>query len=532
MLSARELNSDSIQNQAWVNLRLFFTHGYGLTLGPVNQVTTEGLPVLFIRDLPPVSTVNLKVDQPSIYYGELSSSYVIVKARSPEFHYPRGDDNVTTRYDGAGGVPVGSLLRRLLFSLRFRTTDILVTDQITNESRIMFHRRIADRVRTIAPFLSLDADPYPVLADGRLYWIQDAYTTSGNYPYSKPIQAFGGINYIRNSVKIVVDAFNGTTSFYLADPKDPIALTLAHVFPGLLKPFDQMPEALRRHVRYPEDLFRIQAAVYTTYHMTNPLVFYNKEDQWQVPQLDSDRNPTPMQPFYTIMRLPGQRQTEFVQILPFTPLLKDNLAAWMVARSDGEHYGHMLVFQFPKQQIVYGPRQIVGRINQDQVISPQITLWNQQGSEVIWGTLLVVPIEESLLYVRPLYLRSPEGRIPELKRVVVAYQSRTQSRIVMAETLKRALVEIFGQSVAPALPADQLGREATSVVPSPAEEAAAPAAGLPAPAQPTLEELAAEALTHLGRAEQAQRAGDWATYGEEQKKLKDVLERMSKLKKL
>ena len=527
MLSARELNTDNLPNQSWVNERLRFTHGYGLTLGPVNQVTTEGLPVLFIKDLPPVSTVNLPVNEPSIYFGELSSNYVLVRTSTQEFHYPRGADNVSTYYQGSGGVPVGGFFRRLLFALRFGTTDILVTNQITAESRIMFHRQIGDRVRTIAPFLSFDPDPYPVVSEGRLYWIQDAYTTTANYPYATPSATTAGeINYIRNAIKVVIDAYNGTTTFYLAEQNDPIAVTMGHIFPGLLKPLDEMPADLRRHVRYPEEIFKLQAAIYATYHMTNPQVFYNKEDQWSVPVLDATQGAMQMQPYYTIMKLPGEKQTEFIQILPFTPRLKDNLSAWMVARSDGARYGHMLVFQFPKQKIVYGPRQIIGRINQDQVISPQITLWDQQGSKVIWGTLLVIPIEESLLYVRPLYLQSPEGKIPELKRVIVAYQSR----IVMAETLREALVQIFGRTIAAALPPDRLeGGMASMATPAPGPATTASAAMVTA-MEPTLAELVVEAKLHDDRAMKALRDGDLALFGEEFKKLSEIVERMNKKK--
>jgi uncharacterized membrane protein (UPF0182 family) len=523
MLSARELNTELLPNHSFVNERLTFTHGYGLTLGPVNQVTTEGLPVLFIQNLPPVTTADLPITEPSIYFGELASDYVLVRTNTPEFHYPRGNDNVATYYQGAAGVPVGGFFRRLLFALRFGTTDILVTGQIGRQSRIIFHRRIADRVATLVPFLTADKDPYPVVYGGRLFWIQDAYTTTPNYPYSTPTPGPGELNYIRNSVKIVIDAYNGTTTLYLAEPGDPIVQTLARIFPGLLRKLDEMPAGLRQHVRYPEDIFRIQASIYTTYHMTNPAVFYNKEDQWQVPVLDTERNATPMQPYYTIMKLPGERQTEFVQILPFTPRSKDNLSAWMVARSDAAHYGHMLVFQFPKQKIVYGPRQIAGRINQDQVISPQITLWNQQGSEVKWGTLLVIPIEESLLYVRPLYLRSPEGKIPELKRVIVAYQSQ----IVMAETLKLALVQIFGQSIASALPQDRLQGAATSVVQA-AEETSG--AALPT-GDATIAGLAAEAELHWERAQKALRDGNFALYGEESKQVGELLQKMNAGKK-
>jgi uncharacterized membrane protein (UPF0182 family) len=526
MLSARELNTTTMPSKSWVNERLMYTHGYGITLGPVNQVTTEGLPVLFIRDLPPVSTVNLRLDQPSIYFGEMSNNdYAIVKTRQPEFHYPKGDNNEMTFYDGTGGVPVGSLLRRLLFAIRFTSTDILVTGQLKSDSRIMFHRNIVERAKRLAPFLTLDADPYPVVTStGGISWIQDAYTTSSSYPYSTPyggpLQTFADVNYIRNSVKIVTDAYNGSVSLYVSEPDDPLVLTIGRIFPGLLHPLSEMPADLRQHIRYPEDIFGIQARMYATYHMTNPQVFYNKEDQWSVPVLDSGgQSSKEMEPYYTVMRLPGEKQTEFIQMLPFTPRLKDNLSAWMVARSDGSHYGHMLVYQFPKQSLVFGPRQIVGKINQDQVISPQITLWSQQGSEVNWGQLLVIPVNKSLLYVRALYLKSPEGRIPELKRVVVAYQSK----IVMAETLTRALVSIFGPSVAAALAPDQLSSAATSVVATTPEAVEPePAAIVAGPCEP-LPTLAVAAQTHLDNATRAQRAGDWALYGEEMKKLETTI---------
>ena len=533
MLSVRELNSESLQNRSWVNEHLTYTHGYGLTVGPVNQVTTEGLPVLFIRDLPPVSTTpDLRIDEPSIYYGELTRDYVLVRTRQPEFHYPRGDDNETTYYSGSGGVPIGGFLRRLLFAMRFRSTDILFTSQITPESRIMYHRQIGDRVKLIAPFLTYDADPYPVISGGRVFWMQDAYTTTASYPYSTPFpsRTLGTLNYIRNSVKVVVDGFDGKVWFYLAEPNDPLALTLANIFPGALRPMSEMPADMRAHVRYPEEIFKIQANIYTTYHMTNPVVFYNKEDQWQVPTLDTERQAS-MQPYYTIMRLPGESKNEFLQMLPFTPRLKDNLAAWMVARSDGEQYGRLLVFQFPKQKIVYGPRQIVGRINQNQLIAPDITLWNQQGSQVIWGTLLVIPIEESLIYIRPLYLRSADGRIPELKRVVVAYQER----IVMAETLVQALSEIFGRQLLKSLAPDRLDSSATSVVFTEPEETEPPTTDVPGttPKQPVtvasgdLAALAAQAESHFQKAEAAMKAGNVALWAEETQKAREIIRKMT-----
>ena len=532
MLSARELNTASMQNRTWVNERLIYTHGYGLTLGPVNQVTTEGLPVLFIRDLPPISTADLRVTEPSIYFGELSSNYALVKTKQPELHYPTDEDQgyAPTTYSGSGGVSISGFWRRLLFAIRFTDTDILFTNQLTPESRILYYRRIADRVRVLAPFLAYDADPYPVLSNGRLFWIQDAYTSSRNYPYSRPSTYQGDeINYIRNSVKVVIDAYNGSTTFYLAEPDEAIARTLGRIFPGMLKPLGDMPADLRTHVRYPEDIFKIQTAIYQTYHMTNPTMFFALEDQWQVPVLEGASGPVAMQPYYTMMKLPGEQKIEFIQMVPVTPRLKENLAAWIIARSDGQHYGKLLAFQFPKQSIVFGPKQIVGKINQDEFISPQITLWNQQGSRVIWGTLLVIPINQSLLYVRPLYLQSPEGRIPELKQVVVAYKNR----IEMAETLTRALGRIFGPQVTAALAPDRLSSSATSVVMTPADEEKStvkPLEGTPA-IDATAATILAEISGHYEAADKALKSGDMVLWAQEQKKIREAFERLRQIVK-
>jgi uncharacterized protein len=518
MLSARELNSASLPNRTWVNERLTFTHGYGLTLGPVNQVTREGLPVLFVRDLPPVTNEGFTIEQPSLYFGELSNDYVIVGTDTREFHYPRGDDNVFTQYDGQAGLSLGSLFRKVLFALRFGAYQLVLSDDIGAESRILFNRNIGERVRLIAPFLTFDQDPYLVLASGRLYWIYDAYTTSNRYPYST--RAAGQVNYIRNSVKFVIDAYQGTTTAYLADADDPIAATYARIFPTLFKPLDQMPADIRQHVRYPEDIFGVQARVFATYHMTQPAVFYNREDQWETPAIDDAGDPRPMQPYYTIMRLPGETEPEFIQMLPFTPARRDNLAAWLVARSDGDNYGKLRVFAFPKQKLVFGPRQVVARIAQDQTISPQITLWNQQGSQVIWGTLMVIPIEESLIYVRPLYLRASGGRIPELTRVIVAYQNQ----IVMEATLEAGLARIFGSGGAPP-PRDPRDTSAPSEAPAP-QTAASPPGAAPGTTTTGLDALAAEAQRHYTRALEAQRAGDWAGYGEAIRQLGATLDRM------
>jgi uncharacterized membrane protein (UPF0182 family) len=510
MLSARELNSESLPSGTWINKRLTFTHGYGLTLGPVNEVTPEGLPVLFIKDLPLQSSVDLKVTQPAIYFGELSNDHVFVKTATQEFDYPRGDANVFGTYAGKGGVDVGGVFRRLLLAIRFGSTDIFFSPNLNADSRVLMYRRIAERVGRIAPFLTYDPDPYLSISDGRLVWIQDAYTISRLYPYSTP--SAGGINYIRNSVKITIDAYDGTTRFHLIDTKDPVAATIARMFPGLFEPLSAMQEDLRTRLRYPQGIFSLQAAMFATFHMTNPSTFYNREDQWDVPSLEQGRGEVrPMVPYYTIMKLPGETDAEYIQMLPYTPRQKDNLAAWMVARSDGENYGQLMVFQFPKQTVIFGPRQVAARISQDQVIAPQITLWNQQGSEVIQGNLLVIPIEESLLYIRPLYLRAAGGRIPELKRVVVAYQNH----IVMEETLDEALGRLFPSSGAQ--PRVTSTRETVEQRTVESGSASAPPSG----------GAASEAQQHYQRALDAQRAGDWARYGEELRQLGEALKRLN-----
>jgi uncharacterized membrane protein (UPF0182 family) len=515
MLSARELNPAALPSRTWINERLVFTHGHGVTLGPVNQVDPEGLPVLFIRDLPPVSTINMPVTQPSIYFGELSNEWVITRTRAREFHYPKGNDNVYADYEGRGGVPLTSWWTKLLFAIHFRSYQILLSNDITTDSRLIFDRQVRARVTKIAPFLVPDDDPYAVIHDGRVFWIQDAYTVSNRYPYSTA--SGNGINYIRNAVKVVIDAYDGTVTFYLAEPNDPIIQTIAKIFPALLRPLAEMPPGLRQHVRYPEGIFSLQAAMYSTYHMTNPAVFYNREDQWDVPAIDrGGGDSVRMEPYYTIMSLPQETSAEFIQMLPFTPRRRDNLASWMVARSDGDKYGQLLVFRFPKQKLVFGPSQVVARINQDQVISPQITLWNQQGSQVIQGTLMVIPIAESLIYIRPLYLRAQGGRIPELTRVIVAYQNQ----IVMEPTLEAGLARLFGG--APSAPSEPAAPAA------PGAPGAPGASGVPGASSPSgaASPLVVEAQAAYERAIAAQKAGDWAKYGEEIRRLGEILAKM------
>jgi hypothetical protein len=517
MISPRELAAESLPNRNWINERLTFTHGFGLTLGPVNQVTPQGLPVLFIKDIPPASSVPaLNVTNPEIYFGEMPHDPVYVKTATKEFNYPAGEENVYANYGGDGGVSIGSYWRRLLFSTRFGDMKLLLSNEITPESRVLFHRNIRDRLRRVAPYLSFDHDPYLVISEGRLFWIADAYTVSNRYPYSEPIS---GINYIRNSVKAVVDVYHGTVRLYIADPSDPLILTWSKIFPGTLKPLDEMPADLRAHLRYPEYIFSVQTAVYSTYHMDQPQVFYNKEDQWETASVvGADSKLQAMEPYYTIMRLPGEKQEEFILMLPFTPRSKDNLASWMVARADRENYGRLLVYRFPKQKLVYGPKQIVTLINQDAEISRQISLWDQRGSKVIQGTLLVIPIKESLIYVRPLYLLAESGgQIPELKRVIVA----AENRIAMEETLEASLARIFGSAPAPvqARPEEPLASGAQPPATTP---------GAPPPAQ--TQGLALQAKQHYDRAIQAQREGDWARYGEEIKRLGSVIEQMARQK--
>ena len=505
MLSPRELNSASLPTRTFINERLTFTHGMGLTLGPVNEVTEEGLPVLFVKNLPPASTVSVAVRRPEIYFGELTDTWVFANTGQAEFDYPSGDENIFASYKGNGGVRVGGFLRRLVLSAYFRSLKVLLSSDITSQSRAMYIRNIRQRARTALPFLMFDADPYMVIdAGGRLRWILDGYTATTRYPYAEPLQ--NGVNYMRNSVKVVIDAYDGTVTAYLADPADPLVRTFAKIFPGIFQPLDSMPADLRAHLRYPEDLFHVQSELYGAYHMAEPDIFYHREDQWQKPVLSMA--PERPDPFlrHMVMRLPEERQAEFILMVPFTPRGKDNLASWMVARNDGEHYGELVVYRFPKQSLVFGPTQIVNRINQDTEIARQVALWDQGGSQVIRGNLLVIPIEESLIYVMPLYLRAQGGRIPELKRVVVAYQNR----VVMEETLDAGLAQLFGGGA-------EAAREPARVAATPG---AAPATNARAA------DLARRANESYRRALEAQRAGDWARYGVELRRLEDLLRQL------
>ncbi len=522
-VAARELNSASLPTRTFINERLTFTHGMGLTMAPVNQVTAEGLPVLFIKDLPPVSTIPIKLTRPQIYYGELTNEYVFVGTRQKEFDYPAGETNIYTNYTGRGGVPIGSFIRRVLYAFELGSLKILLSDDIRGNARILYRRNVMERATTAMPFLDFDNDPYLTISDsGQLKWILDAYTESDMYPYSQ--RTAQGLTYMRNSVKVVIDAYDGTVDAYMADPNDPVVQTYARIFGAIFKPLSAMPPDIRRHVRYPGDLFRIQTLLHATYHMVQPESFYHREDQWQIPGgLQQGTNENPFMR-HIILRLPGEKNPEFIFMTPFTPRGKDNLAAWMVARMDGDNYGKLSVYRFPKQSLVYGPKQIANRINQDTEISRQLTLWDQRGSEVIRGELLVIPIEESLIYVQPIYLRAEGGSIPELKRVVVAHENR----VIMGETLEEGLNALFGSGAAAQTRTSvedslaTLGQNAPTVTGG--EIAPGPAPG--APSGP-VSELLREAQTHYDRAIAAQRAGNWAEYGREIEQLGTALRALS-----
>jgi uncharacterized membrane protein (UPF0182 family) len=535
MLAARELAVDQLPAQAktWVNRHLIYTHGYGLALSPVNEVTSEGLPHLWIKDLPPSFDVDLKVERPEIYYGEKTDEYVLVNTKTKEFDYPKGDKNVYTTYQGRGGVHIKSFARRLLFALEFLDTQILFTGYLGPESRIMYNRRIDARIRLIAPFLDYDADPYLVVSGGKLYWIQDAYTTSNMYPYSRRYKHFKNkrLNYIRNSVKVTIDAYNGDVSFYIIDESDPIVKTYSKIFPDLFKPFNEMAADLRRHIRYPKDLFKIQVGTYKTYHMEDVQVFYNQEDLWQVPDELYGDSRQEMEPYYIIIKLPEEDKEEFLLMLPFTPSKKDNMIGWLAARSDLPNYGKLLIYKLPKEKLVFGPMQIEARVDQQTDISRELSLWGQRGSRVIRGNLLAIPIGDTFIYVEPVYLEAkqeeaevsstgpaqPRGfgksqrkqapgspaldksraaSLPELKRVIVAFGNR----ITMEETLDKALSNVLEPEIFP-------------------KEVASPAI----PETLDINNLAGLALEHYNRAKDYLRQGNWAEYGKELEHLEKIL---------
>ena len=534
MLGTRELDKSKLPAPSWVNRNLEFTHGYGIVMNPVNEVTSDGQPSFFIQDFPPQSRVSIEVTQPEIYFGEMTDDTVYVGSGRQEFSYPSGDSNVYTNYSGTGGIILDSYLKRLAFALRQSDPNVLLSDDITDTTRVQYRRQIQDRIRELTPFLVLDADPYMVITDdGRMVWMQDAYTVSDDFPYATPITLTPGssaqaaedgtfttgrtVNYMRNAVKVVVDAYNGTVTYYLSDAGDPIIQSYARAFPGVFRPISEMPADLVAHVRYPEDLFSAQAKQYLTYHMTDVRVFYNKEDLWQIPTEISATEEGQMEPYYVILPLPGAHEPEFLQILPFSPATKNNMIAWLAARNDPGHYGELIVYELPKQELIFGPIQVEGRIDQEPTISEQFTLWDQRGSNVIRGNLLVLPINHSFLYIEPVYLLSETSALPELKRIVTA----SNSAVAMAETLTTSLVALSRGSGTVISADDGLTAGDTTAADATATRAA------PVGTPGTLEELVAAANAHLQAAEAAQREGDWATYGRELEALRATLAQLA-----
>ncbi len=511
-LAARELPVSEIpaRAQTWVNDHLIYTHGYGVVMSPVNKITPNGMPELIVKDIPPTASVPLKINKMGIYYGEETNQYVLVNTKAKEFDYPKGNRNVYTSYQGKGGVRISSLFRRLVYAWKLSDIKILLTGYITDQSRIMFYRNIVQRDKIIAPFLSFDSQPYSVVGkDGDLYWIHDAYTTSNMFPYSEPVfqnPIERGINYINNSVKVVINAYNGNVSFYVINPKDPLIQTFEKTYPKLFKPYSAMPDFLKAHIRYPTDLFSIQTKMFNVYHMTNPKVFYNQEDYWAVPNEIYSDEQQKMFPYYIIMRLPKTKKEEFILMLPLTPSGKDNMVAWICARSDAPHYGDLFVYTLPKDKLIYGPMQIEARINQKPDISSELTLWGQQGSQVIKGNQLVIPIKNSFLYVEPVYLQSEQGQIPELKRVIVAYKEKIEMRRTLDEALKAVFNVPVGQDTTfrqLSIPQQIMG---TSVFSSQAQNA----------------------LEHYNNALNYLKKNDWAGYGKELQQMKVVLSKMVK----
>ena len=518
-LSAREIDEAKMINDQWLNKHLKYTHGYGITLSRVDKVTASGQPDMLIESIPPVSEVEeITIDRPEIYFGELTHNYVIVNTDEQEFDYPSGENNVYTEYEGDAGIHL-NLLNRVLFAIREGNLELLVSTNIDSDSRIIINRNIVDRVSKIAPFLSYDADPYIVTVDGKLYWIMDAYTHSSYYPYSEPYSAETYDNYIRNSVKVVVDAYNGDVNFYVTDEEDPIIQTLVKIYPSLFQKFDDMPDGLKEHTRYPNALFNIQANVYKKYHMNDVKVFYQSEDLWAIANEIYGTEMTTISPSYFVMKLPGEEHVEFINSVPYTPNGKDNMTGLLVARNDGDHYGEMILYRLPKDRIIYGPSQIEAQVNQNTTISSEFTLWSNSGSSYSRGNMFVIPIEDSLMYVEPVYLEAANGSLPEVKRVIVVYGDK----IAYESNLADALDSLFGDGAGDPLKTDRpaaegsemSGGEGGDVVVVPDD-----IGGF------TLEELAAKANQAYEDAINAQQRGDWASYGEYLDQLSKYLNQM------
>ena len=523
MLATRELNVDKLpaSSRNWINEKLIYTHGYGVTMNPVNGFTSEGLPTLVLSNMPIQSTIQgLTITRPEIYFGELTNNDVYVKTRQKEFNYPQGDTNNLTSYEGNAGIRLGGFLRRTLIALdRGDIAKLPFSDDVSSESRLLMRRNLRERVQELAPFLTLDPDPYVVVGeDGRIYWFMDAFTTSDSYPYARRYQLGDErINYIRNSVKILIDAYTGATTFYVFDANDPIIAAYQAIFPALFTDASAMPPALRKHVRYPELLLTVQAAVYGLYHMTNPDVFYNREDLWSVPTEIglTDQRQQVTEPNFVLMRLPGERATEFIEILPFTPANRNNLIGWIAGRSDGEHYGQAVVYDFPKTKLVDGPLQIEARIDQNAQLSGQLTLWNQQGSHVRRGSLIVIPIGRALLYAEPIYLQAERSPMPELRLVVLA----VQDRLAYGPTFESAMAALFGGA------ASTLSAQASPAEPEPRPTSAATETRA---ATENVNALIADAARDLSDYQQLTAAGKLGDAGQKLESLKRKLEELQR----
>ena len=519
-LSARELNQEKIDesSRTWINKHLKYTHGFGLAVSPTNKVSNSGQPELIVKDIPPKTSTELEIKEPRIYYGEMTDDFIITNTDTKEFDYPEGDNNKETTYEGTGGIKL-NFMNKLLFAINQGSPRILLSNDINKDSKIHITRNIAERVQKIAPFLEYDDDPYLVIDEGELFWVIDAFTTSDRYAYSEPINKNTTRNYIRNSVKVVVDAYNGDVDFYQVDENDPIASTYGKIYPGLLKPMSELPEGIKNNIRYSQVMFDIQSDVYRTYHMNNPTVFYNKEDVWQIAneKQSKDEENSKIESGYIITKLPDREEEEFVLMVPYTPREKDNMVSWLAALNDGDDYGKLVSYKLPKQKLVYGPMQIEKRIDQDTEISKELTLLDQQGSDVIRGGLLTIPIDDSLLFVEPIYLQSTgeERNLPEVKRVIVAYGDE----IVMGTSLQDSLNQIF--DIEPVEEAPE-GEEDPEDQP---DEGETPDTDLP-PVIEGQKDLIKKANTLFNDAESAQKSGNWAEYGEKLDELKEILKKL------
>ncbi len=510
-LSAREIDENKIDT-SWLNRHLKYTHGYGATLSRVDKVTSSGQPDVLIGNIPPESEVKeIEITRPEIYFGELSNEYIVVNTDEKEFDYPDGQSNKYTMYEGKAGIKL-NFFNRVLFSIKEGSLKLLVSSNIDSDSKIIIYRNVIDRVRKIMPHLSYEADPYMVAVDGKLYWMMDAYTTSSYYPYSEPIDGnTGSTNYIRNSVKVVVDAYNGDTNFYVVDEKDPIATTFQKIYPTLFKSFDEMPEGLKSHIRYPNYLFEIQASVYAKYHMEDVNVFYQREDMWDIASEIYGMEKKQMTPNYYIAKLPGEQKAEFFNSIPFTPKSKQNMTALMVARNDGENYGQLVLYQFPKSRTIYGPEQIEAQIDQNTEISKEFSLWSSAGTKYRRGNMFIIPINTSILYVEPVYLEATNSSIPEVKRIIVAYNDK----IAYEETLADCLISLFGTKAQNGVS----GSETTTPSQSGGEDSAA---------NMSARQLAELVQEYFTKAQNAQKNGDWAKYGEYLDKMEEYLNELTK----